>query len=129
MKHDKNKSEKPTVSDAFEHQVFRTLIEKGHIIPETEAEVRAAEERMKVEEDASPDELPDAQTILARIKGGKKVGGKKVVSMAQNQFAEAGEELARAARKGAEIPPEIEEKLRRNRAKADAASKRNPESK
>lgn len=129
MKQDKNKTDKPAVSDAFEHQVFRTLVEKGHVIPETEAEVRAAEERMKAEGDALPEELRDAQTILARIKGRKKAGGKKVVPMAQNQFAEAGEELARAARKGAEIPPEIEEKMRLNRAKADATSKRTSESK
>jgi hypothetical protein len=128
MKHDNNKTGKAAASEAFERQVFRTLVEKGHIIPETENEVGAAEERMKAEEAALPDELPDARTILARIKGRKKAGGKKVVPMAQNQFTETGEELARAARKGAEIPPEIEEKLRLNRAKADAASKRNSES-
>lgn len=129
MKQDNNKTEKPAASEAFERQVFRTLVERGDIIPETESEVRAAEERMKAEQDVLPDELPDARTVLARIKSRTKAGGKKVVPMAQNQFTEAGEELARAARKGAEIPPEIEEKLRRNRAKADAASKRTPESK
>jgi hypothetical protein len=129
MNQDNNKSNKPAVSEVFERQVFRTLVEKGHIIAETEAEVRAAEERMKAEGEALPDEFPDARTILARIKERKKAGGKKVVPMGQNQFAEAGEELARAARTGAEIPPEIEEKMRLNRAKADATSKRTPESK
>ena len=123
MNQDKNKPDKQAVSESFEQQVFRTLVEQGHIIPETEAEVCAAEARMKAKGDAFPEEQRDAQRMLARIKGRKKSSAKKVVPMPQSQFAEAGEELARAARKGAEISPEIEEKLRKNRAKADAAIK------
>ncbi len=124
-----NNSGNEGVSEHFEDQVFRTHVEKGHIIPETESEVRLAEERMEKKSQPLPEALRDGQTILARIKNKTKTASEKVVPMPPSHYAEAGEELARAARKGAEIPPEIEEKMRRNRAKADAASKRKPESK
>jgi hypothetical protein len=76
-----------------------------------------------------PESLRDGRTILSRIKDKTKVASKKIVPVPPSQFAEVGEELARAARKGAEIPPEIAEKMRRNRAKADAACTRNSENK
>lgn len=122
--HTHNKSEGVGVPEEFERQVFRTLVERGHIIPETEAEVHAAEKRMKAEGEKLPVALRDAQALLDRIKHKKKHRSTKIVPIMSGHFAEVGEELARAARKGKTIPAEIEEKMRQNRAKSDAVKNR-----
>jgi hypothetical protein len=125
----KNKGEKGGVDESLERQVFKTLIENGHIIPETETEVRSAEERLAKSNKPLPEKLRDARNVLARIRSKATASGEKIVSLPQNQFAEAATELARAARKGADIPLSIEEKMRRNRAKADAETDRKSEAK
>lgn len=128
MKH-KNDEQKGAADESLERQIFKTLVENGHIIPESEAEVRLAEERLAKENKPLPEELRDARSVLARIKNKSTIAGKKIVSLPQSQFAETARELARAARKGADIPLSIEEKMRRNRAKADAEIDRKSEGK
>lgn len=113
-------TEKGGVDESLEHQVFKTLVENGHIIPETEAEVRSAEERLAKTNKPLPAKLRDARSVLGRIKSQATAGSEKIVSLPQSQFTEAARDLARAARKGADIPLSVEEKMRRNRAKADA---------
>jgi hypothetical protein len=116
----KNDSEKGGVDENLEHQVFRTLVESGHVFPETEAEVRSAEERTTKHNTPLPAKLRDPHSVLAKIKSKKKEGGEKIVLLPQSQFAEAARELARAARKGADIPLSVEKRMLHNRAKADA---------
>lgn len=123
------KSKNVGVSDEFENQVFHTLVERGDIMPETEAEVRAAENRVKTSGKTLPKALQDAKALLQRIKDKKRNRSSKVVPIPSSHFAEVGEELARAARKGKPIPAEIEEKMRKNRAKSDASDNGNSKDK
>lgn len=87
--HTKKKPDDSGVSEAFERQVFRALVKRGHVIPETEAEVRATEERIEAEGQSLTETLHGARAVLSRIKNKKKAHSGKVVPMPLSEFAES----------------------------------------
>ena len=73
-------------------------VARGDIMPETEAEVSVAENRVESSSKTLPKSLQDPKALLQRIKGKKENRSSKIVPIPSSHFAEVGEELARAAR-------------------------------
>src|SRR5713226_4095523 len=115
-----NRSTKPVSAESFEREVFEFLVSKGYIIPETGAEVQRAEERMQGVESTLPEALRDPVAALEGVKRRRAKGARNLVPFPTEQMVEAQEDLARAARKGGNIAPEVEERMRRDREKAEA---------
>jgi hypothetical protein len=97
----------------FEQDLCRALRLGGLLLPETEEEVRAAEAENLSE--ALPLELRDPHTVLKRVRGRRH----KVVSIGETASHEIEENLARAAREGGKIPPDVERVMQRDREAAE----------
>ena len=106
----------------FARDVHDALLSAGWAIPESEADVRRAEEALADGPAALPESLCDPAAAWRRAERTDAPG----VRIAPFPSAgEAAENLARAARDGGEIPPEIEEILRRDRRAAEEELDRN----
>ena len=109
--------------DPFEVQVFRGLLAEGYVIPQTAAEVRAAETGAVAPASSSlPENLRDPDAVLRRIK--ERIAGKEGKTIPFPLPEESGvleelEELERAARHGNALPEAIEKKMAENRRTAD----------
>jgi hypothetical protein len=112
-----NKNKEPAPSDkgreADVHQALRSL---GWVTPECEDDVRRAEAELSG--NATP--LPESLTNAGAVFKDKAAGGLadvKPVSFSADPVA--GENLARAARQGGKVPPEIEDRMHRDRQEAE----------
>ena len=101
--------------DQLEQDVFEALRREGWILPETEEEVRRAEADLKSAPIVLPPELTDPVNALKRM--GRPSGFKSLPSPAEDNQIES--DLARAAREGGTIPPDVEEKMRKDRQEAE----------
>jgi len=96
------------------HDALRSL---GWVVPRTEDEVRLAERELA---DAPPPELPealqDARGVFERRTAGEDAR-RRTLPFPGRRDVDA--TLARAAREGGNIPPEVEQAMRRDRQAAE----------
>ena len=106
------------VSAAFIDRIFQALVDSGSVIPETVDEVRRALAQLEHEPDTLPVHLRDSAQALARLHRQREASTEKVIPMPASDYAETLAGLQRAARKGADIPSEVEARMKANRLKA-----------
>jgi hypothetical protein len=97
----------------FEEDLYKALRLEGLLLPETEEEVSVAEARGLT--DAPPLELRDSHAVLKRVKARRprtRPGGRTA-------SAEIEDNLARAAREGGRIPPDVERVMQLDRDAAE----------
>jgi hypothetical protein len=102
-------------ADGMSRELAAALRALGWAMPRTAAEVAAVEARLASEQVELPESLRDADALLQRRPG-------RVVPFRPREadaHEAARENLARAARDGAEISPEIEERMREDREQAE----------
>jgi len=105
----------PEDFEGLEQQVYEAFLARGWIIPQTEGDVSRAEVEMASEEDQElPAELNDPYAVLKRASQARP----KVVAL-NPTVNDTPELLARAAREGKDIPPDIEELMRNDREVAE----------
>lgn len=101
-----------------DHQIERTvhdaMMVRGWLIPRSEEEVMRAESELADHPVDLPKELEDPACLLDAIAD---CVPEPRLRLPVNR--EAAENLARAAREGGEIPPEVEERMRADREKAE----------
>jgi len=97
----------------FEQDLYRALRLEGLLLPETEGEVRAAEADDLCE--APPLALRDPRTVLKRVRSKPH----QTSSAGPAASPEIEDNLARAAREGGKIPPEVEREMQRDREAAE----------
>lgn len=97
----------------FEEDLHRALRLEGLLVPETEEEVCAAEAQNLG--DAPPLELRDPYAVLKRVRGRRR----NAVPSGGAGSPETEENLARAAREGGKIPPDVERLMRGDREAAE----------
>jgi len=103
-------------SDDLEREVDEAMTSLGWKVPQTEDEVLRAEAELAENPAPLPDELTDPAEVFDRAPGQTEAGTGPLL-FPTDQDIEA--DLARAARDGGPIPPEIEEVLRRDREAAE----------
>ena len=102
--------------EALDSEVHEALRSLGWVAPECEDDVRRAETELSASAAPLPESLIDAATVFAPKAA---CGFAKVLSPCFPSDPQTEDNLARAARQGGEIPPEIEEKMRRDRQDAE----------
>jgi hypothetical protein len=102
----------------LEREVLQAMHDEGWLAPETESDVARAEAQLAAEKIQIPASFENPRDLLRRA---RKIRTNNASAMDQ-QHVEARENLARAAREGGTIAPEIEERMRRDR---DAAEGKN----
>ena len=106
-------------SENLEGKVQRAMTSLGWTVPECEEDVRRAEAELPAGATTLPEPLGDAAAVFE----GKADGSMTNVSTtAFGPDAQVEEDLARAARRCGRIPPEIEQRMRRDREAAEGAS-------
>jgi hypothetical protein len=96
----------------FEKDLHCALRQEGLLLPETEEEVGAAEAQKGAA--ALPLELRDPRAVLKRVRGRRR----KAVPVGTN-ISDAEDDLARAAREGGKIPPDVERLMQCDREAAE----------
>src|SRR6266446_10839513 len=97
--------------EELELQVYEAFLARGWIIPQTEGDVSRTEAEIVMEDHRDlPFELRDPYTVLRRALDARP----KVLALTP-VVSETPELLARAAREGKDIPPDIEERMRHDR--------------
>lgn len=112
--------------DELDAKILAALEKMGAVIPVTSEAVKLAEEYLDKNPISLPAHLQDPHSVLGETtsqNGGKQ--DRKVVSFVSPYQDAIEQDLARAARKGGEILPEIEEKMRRDREQAERQSNKN----
>lgn len=99
--------------DADVHQALKSL---GWTVPECEDDVRRAEAELSGSATPLPESLTNAGAVFKEKAAGR-LANVKPVSFSADPAA--GENLARAARQGGKIPPEIEDRMHRDRQEAE----------
>ena len=99
--------------DALSRDVYETLKADGRIVPQTEADVADAEAIMSETSAELPPELRDVKTVF---QGPAADSGPKVIGLPGETEDDA--PLRRAAREGGHLSPEIEDRMRQDRLKA-----------
>jgi hypothetical protein len=98
---------------ALLRDVHEALKSAGWAMPQSEDDVRRAEGRIAESPAALPEALRDPAGAVERAA--------RPEPLALPPGRQAAENLARAAREGGEVPPEIEEIMRRDRRAAEEA--------
>ena len=112
--------------DPGERDVHEALKSLGWVVPESEHDVRQAEEDLAESRIGLPESLTDAAAVFER-KAAR--GFANVSPLCSPLDRQSEQDLARAARQGGPIPPEMEERMRRDRKAAeDAFEQEEPES-
>ena len=120
MTNESHMSKKPSkpVSDPrgedFDAEVLQAMRLKGWLLPQTEEDVALAEAEMEKSEVRLPQQLSDPGELL-RSSRKKRSPAARVVSSSQ----QTEENLAWAARNGGEIGPEVRERMRMDRQRAE----------
>jgi len=92
----------------------------GWVLPQCEGEVARAEEELTALRIALPEELRDAAAVFEREDDEGEGEGEVILGpLPSSASAYLDATLARAAREGGEISPEIEERMRRDREAAE----------
>lgn len=107
----KERGHEDLVSDV--HQALKSI---GWTIPECEDDVRRAEAELSGSATPLPKSLTDAGAVFDRRPGSSNITPKP---LAASPVYEVEDNLARAARQGGTIPPEIEQRMRRDREDAE----------
>lgn len=110
--------DKPAPGEGLGAGLHRTLSSLGWRLPETEDEIAEAEEWVENHPHNVPPHIADPAQALARPRGG--VIPLRPVSLEAEEAVE--ENLGRAAREGGSIPPEIEERMKKDRDDAERES-------
>jgi hypothetical protein len=101
--------------EGLEQQVYEAFLARGWIIPQTEGDVSRTEAEIVMEDHRDlPFEMRDPYTVLRRALDARP----KVLALTP-VVSETPELLARAAREGKDIPPDIEERMRHDREMAE----------
>jgi hypothetical protein len=109
--------------DAFDEEIVQFLLRIGAAFPVTPAEVRKAKERLARNGHELPERLRDASKVCRALLNGSLKAQDNVVRMPLNEFAEAKEELLRAARNGKlMLSPGVEDRMRANRERASRSN-------
>ncbi|MCO6437314.1 MAG: hypothetical protein J5J06_09535 [Phycisphaerae bacterium] len=110
-----NNSQPSSIDDtAFDALVYRVLSATGRIVPRTEEEVAQVE----AEIDEWDVELPEG--LSRPPTGPSPVDDADAEPVLEKPFLTTSENLARAARCGAEIPPEIQQRMEADRQRAES---------
>lgn len=88
---------------------------RGLAVPTTEAEIAAIEKELEAGDAAYPARLREVPDFSSSARPRFRLAGPAVLDEATSS------EMARAAREGGEIPKDIEEKMARDRQKAEAS--------
>jgi len=104
---DKNETLKNDFEDSFE----KSLKSLGYLFPSTEDEVEAFEKNNKIED--IPDNYCNASMLVSKSKQ------KSISKKLDIKTNKSSENLARAARKGNDIPEEILKKMKSDRDEAE----------
>ena len=118
MNHQSQASGSSQESEVFVEELFRVLIERGSIMPESIDEVLRALATLADENEGGLIVAEDSASMLDKIRGAKPERSSKIIQMPLNSFAIAKEELCRAARNGGSFSEAVESKMRANREKA-----------
>jgi hypothetical protein len=97
--------------------VQRVLLKKGLSLPVTEEEVAAAEDDLAKDNVKLPSSLSEPPDFLSPPRGIRA----RIASQVREP-TDFEQEMARAAREGGQITPELEEKMRRDRIAAESGS-------
>ena len=100
--------------EAIAAQVYRALGELGWTVPQSERDIGRAEDEQAEGAAALPEALRDPKAVFDRPPAR---GGAKVIGFLGAADIDA--TLARAAREGGRLTPEIEEAMRRDREAAE----------
>ncbi len=112
----RSKGDRPNPGgDQLERDVFEALWQEGWVLPETEEEVRRAEADLESVPVVLPPELSSPCNALKRM--GQPSRFKSLASPGEDNQIES--DLARAAREGGTIPPDVEQKMRKDRQEAE----------
>lgn len=103
----------PDDGDTIPPELASLLRLAGLGLPKTKAEVAAAEKWLAENPVTLPASLDDPETVFCRP------AANVLRFPAKDQPTPATEHLARAARDGREIPPEVEQRMREDREKAE----------
>ena len=104
--------------EALAPHVHAAMTALGWVPPTDETEVRQAERNLPAEADL-PETLRDPRSVFERS-GARAAGGRAVIPCPGDVDIDA--TLARAAREGSRITPEIEQAMRRDREQAEGQS-------
>ena len=110
---DNSRSTPPTNDEAVEAVVLRVLRATGRIVPQTEEEVAQAEAQLEGVEVTLPERLRTPPTSPADRLEEPSPGATEIPA------TPASESLARAARNGSSIPPEVVERMGRDRRREE----------
>lgn len=113
MAKSKGKGEKPDGS-ALDREVLQAMREEGWLAPETEVEVLEAEAELATQQAQIPPPLEHPRELLHHV---AKISP---IPHSQPETTEASENLARAAREGGKLSPEIEQRMKNDRDAAEA---------
>jgi hypothetical protein len=114
-----HKGKKPD-SCALDREILHAMHDENWLAPETEEAVKRAEARLEGEKITIPTSFEHPRDLLRH-------GGKiRIIRRSDRnaQSDEAREDLARAAREGGTITPEIEERMKADRDRAESKKKR-----
>jgi hypothetical protein len=96
----------------------QTLMDTGAILPTNEEAVKAVEKRQAEDDEETPFEV-SFEEVMERIEGGQPAAS-KIVEFKPPIPQPALEGLARAARKGEELPPEVQAKMEADRKRTES---------
>lgn len=118
MPKSENKRSKPDNS-ALEREILQAMHDDDWLAPETEEAVKRAEAQLAEEKIAIPTSFERPRDLL---RGSGKI---RVIRRSKlNDQSETREDLARAAREGGTISPEIEQRMKTDRDRAESKKKR-----
>jgi hypothetical protein len=101
--------------EQMERLVFEYLRYTGKIIPQTPEDVARVEELLKPESTVPPERLRDASLIFSS----PSVAPPKVLMIPAHPDPATAQNLARAAREGGKVSPEVEAEMRKDRERAE----------
>ncbi len=124
MSSDRPPDRRPEHNDILEHEVQQAAAALGWTVPQTEDEVRQAESELTKHPTDLPEAMRDLGSALERAEQ-RQSSVPHPLPLPGDPTIE--QNLARAAREGGPIPPEIEARLRRDREAAERELDDGPE--
>ncbi|MCS7013614.1 MAG: hypothetical protein RML35_07185 [Chloroherpetonaceae bacterium] len=110
-------SSQSNMPDDLDALIYRTMVEMQWIEPISDETLKQDEQDFRAARKANEIHLPQVlespDVILAKLQKRHQAAGRSI-------GAEIQEQMARAAREGGAVPPEVEEQMRRDRAAAEA---------
>ena len=118
---DNSASTPSNADELLDPTALRALSKLGHCMPTTEEEV--------ADQEAWASKRPLSERMQSRdaLFGPRRGMPSLQHPRTDTSFQESADDLARAAREGVEIPPEVEEQMQRDRERAESDDKGNDE--